>query len=155
MQKNEKIDILSLVFMPFTGNKSPGAKKGSDEWQCDNFTNIFWLKRTFKPYRVWVCSVSINQILILLRYCWLFFPIWPNWAVAPVSATLPVTAPFYRHNSLMKSFSKEHKPPIFICPKLSRQYIAVENIKYVIHFWICFFRFVHLNYLVSLAFELF
>ena len=41
MQKNDKIDILSLVFMPFTGNKSPGAKKGSDEWQCDNFTNIF------------------------------------------------------------------------------------------------------------------
>ena len=40
MQKKEKIDILSLVFMPFTGNKSPGAKKGSDEWQCDNFTNI-------------------------------------------------------------------------------------------------------------------
>ena len=35
MQKNDKIDIfdiLSLVFMPFTGNKSPGAKKGSDEW---------------------------------------------------------------------------------------------------------------------------
>ena len=47
IQKNEKIDILSLLFMPFTGNKSPGAKKGSDEWQCDNFTNIFWLKRTF------------------------------------------------------------------------------------------------------------
>ena len=41
MQKNYKIDILSLVFMPFTGNKSPGAKKGSDEWQCDNFTNTF------------------------------------------------------------------------------------------------------------------
>ena len=41
MQKNDKIDILSLVFMPFTGNKSPGAKKGSDEWQFDNFTNIF------------------------------------------------------------------------------------------------------------------
>ena len=41
MQKNEKIDILSLVFMQFTGNKSPGTKKGSDEWQCDNFTNIF------------------------------------------------------------------------------------------------------------------
>ena len=41
MQKNDKIDILSLVFMPFTGNKNPGAKKGSDEWQCDNFTNIF------------------------------------------------------------------------------------------------------------------
>ena len=32
MQKNDKIDILSLVFMPFTGNKSPGVKKGSDEW---------------------------------------------------------------------------------------------------------------------------
>ena len=47
IQKNEKIDILSLLFMPFTGNKSPGAKKGSDEWQCDNFTNIFWVKRTF------------------------------------------------------------------------------------------------------------
>ena len=41
MQKNEKIDMLSLVFMPFTGNKSAGAKKGSDEWQYDNFTNIF------------------------------------------------------------------------------------------------------------------
>ena len=41
MQKNQKIDILLLVFMPFTGNKSSGAKKGSDEWQCDNFTNIF------------------------------------------------------------------------------------------------------------------
>ena len=27
MQKIEKIDILSLIFMPFTGNKSPGAKK--------------------------------------------------------------------------------------------------------------------------------
>ena len=47
MQKIEKIDILSLIFMPFTGNKSPGAKKGSDEWQCDNFTNIFWVKPTF------------------------------------------------------------------------------------------------------------
>ena len=47
IQKNEKIDILSLLFMPFTGNKSPGAKKGSDEWWCDNFTNIFWVKRTF------------------------------------------------------------------------------------------------------------
>ena len=41
MQKNDRIDILSLVFMPFTGNKSPGAKKGSDEWKCDNLTNIF------------------------------------------------------------------------------------------------------------------
>ena len=47
MQKNDKIDSLPLVFMPFTGNKSPGAKKGSDEWQYDNFTNIFWVKRTF------------------------------------------------------------------------------------------------------------
>ena len=47
IQKNDKIDILSLIFMPFTGNKSPGAKKGSDEWQCENFTNIFWVKRTF------------------------------------------------------------------------------------------------------------
>ena len=47
MQKNEKIDILSLIFMPFTGNKSPGAKKGSDKWQYDNFTNIFWVKRSF------------------------------------------------------------------------------------------------------------
>ena len=46
-QNNEKIDILSLVFMPFTGNKSPGAKKGSDVWQWDNFPNIFWVKRTF------------------------------------------------------------------------------------------------------------
>jgi hypothetical protein len=41
MQKNDKIDILSLVFMPFTGNKSPGAKKGSDEWHSDNINNIF------------------------------------------------------------------------------------------------------------------
>jgi hypothetical protein len=32
MLKNDKIDILSLVFMPFTGNKSPSAKKGSDGW---------------------------------------------------------------------------------------------------------------------------
>ena len=32
MQKNEKIDIFSLLFMPFTGNKIPGAKKGSDEY---------------------------------------------------------------------------------------------------------------------------
>ena len=47
MQKIEKIDILSLIFMPCTWNKSPGAKKGSDEWQCDNFTNIFWVKCTF------------------------------------------------------------------------------------------------------------
>ena len=47
IQKNGKIDILSLLFMPFTGNKSPGAKKCSDEWWCDNFTNIFWVKRTF------------------------------------------------------------------------------------------------------------
>ena len=47
IQKNEKIDILSLLFMPLTGNKSPGAKKGSDEWWCDNFANIFWVKRTF------------------------------------------------------------------------------------------------------------
>ena len=46
IQKNEKIDILSLLFMPFTGNKSSGAKKGSDEWWCDNFTNIFWVKHT-------------------------------------------------------------------------------------------------------------
>ena len=45
--KNEKSDILSLLFMPFTGNKSPGTKKGSDEWHYDNFTNIFWVKRTF------------------------------------------------------------------------------------------------------------
>ena len=47
IQKNEKIYILSLIFMPLTGNKSPGAKKGSDEWHYDNFTNIFWVKRTF------------------------------------------------------------------------------------------------------------
>ena len=53
MQKNEKIDILSLIFMPFTGNKSPGAKKCSDEWWCDNFSNIFWVKRTFMK---WLCS---------------------------------------------------------------------------------------------------
>ena len=32
MQKNEKMDSFSLVFMPFTENKIPGAKKGSDEW---------------------------------------------------------------------------------------------------------------------------
>ena len=56
MQKNEKIDILSLVFMPFTGNKSPVAKKGSDEWQCTvvykvdiakNFLSIFPLGQIF------------------------------------------------------------------------------------------------------------
>jgi hypothetical protein len=37
MKKNEKNNILSLPFMPFTGNKSPGAIFGSH----DHFTNIF------------------------------------------------------------------------------------------------------------------
>ena len=65
MQKNDKIDILSLVFMPFTGNKSPGAKKGSDEWQCDNFTNIFWVKRTFTPYLFFFCNFMESSFHIL------------------------------------------------------------------------------------------
>ena len=60
IQKNDKIDILSLLFMPFTGNKSPGAKKGSDEWWCDNFTNIFWVKRTF-TWSKQIIGKSVDQ----------------------------------------------------------------------------------------------
>ena len=63
IQKNYKIDILSLLFMPFTGNKSPGAKKGSDEWRCDNFTNIFWVKRTFKIMIWWLAFEKAISIL--------------------------------------------------------------------------------------------
>ena len=39
--------------MPFTGNKSSGAKKGSDEWWWDSFTNIFWVKHTFTRLLIW------------------------------------------------------------------------------------------------------
>ena len=59
IQKNDKIDILSLIFMPFTGNKSPGAKKGSDEWRCDNFTNIFWVKRTFTRCKLYYYILTL------------------------------------------------------------------------------------------------
>ena len=71
IQKNEKIDILSLLFMPSTGNKSSGAKKGSDEWWWDNFTNIFWVKRTFNNWsaknrdqliwKIWKCSKEFDM----------------------------------------------------------------------------------------------
>ena len=64
IQKNDKIDILSLLFMPFTGNKSPGAKKGSDEWWWDNFTNIFWVKRTFTYLAFIPCILSSESCLI-------------------------------------------------------------------------------------------
>ena len=33
IQKNEKINILSLLFMPYTGNKSSGAIFGSYIWR--------------------------------------------------------------------------------------------------------------------------
>ena len=51
--------------MPFTGNKSPGAKQGSDEWQCDNFTNIFGVKRTFT-------YVSLEKELVKVQFLTLF-----------------------------------------------------------------------------------
>ena len=70
MQKNDKIDILSLVFMPFTGNKSPGAKKGSDEWQCDNFTNIFWIKRTFTYFIILQVSSHQNHAKQKVMSAW-------------------------------------------------------------------------------------
>ena len=66
IQKNGKIDILSLLFMPFTGNKSPGAKKCSDEWWCDNFTNIFWVKRTFIRANEY-CSSNLAVIFNIIR----------------------------------------------------------------------------------------
>jgi hypothetical protein len=51
--------------MPFTGNKSPGAKKGSDEWHSDNINNIFWVKRTFTRdvlvFMLYGYTVNINQ----------------------------------------------------------------------------------------------
>jgi hypothetical protein len=41
IQKNEKINILSVPFISLNFPPSPGAKKGSDEWHFDHFTNIF------------------------------------------------------------------------------------------------------------------
>ena len=41
IQKNEKINILSVPFINLNFPSSSGAKKGSDEWHFDHFTNIF------------------------------------------------------------------------------------------------------------------
>ena len=41
IQKNEKINILSVPFINLNFPPSSGAKKGSDEWHFDHFTNIF------------------------------------------------------------------------------------------------------------------
>jgi len=41
IQKNEKISTLSVPFINLNFPPSSGAKKGSDEWQYDHFTNIF------------------------------------------------------------------------------------------------------------------
>ena len=61
IQKNEKINILSVQLINLNFPPSSGTKKGSHEWHFDHFINIFWLKRTFtylhkgqiKPKAVW------------------------------------------------------------------------------------------------------
>ena len=50
IQKNEKINILSVTFINLNFPPSSGAKKGSHEWHFDHFINIFWVKRTFNSY---------------------------------------------------------------------------------------------------------
>ena len=41
IQKNEKINILSVPFINLNFPPSSVAKKVSDEWHFDHFTNIF------------------------------------------------------------------------------------------------------------------
>ena len=47
MQKNEKINILSVPFINLNFPPPSKPKKGSDEWHFDHFTNIFCVKHTF------------------------------------------------------------------------------------------------------------
>ena len=65
IQKNGKINILSMPFMSFTGNKSSGAILGSHKWHFDHFTNIFWVKRTFKVNSVQEACAKFFVVHIL------------------------------------------------------------------------------------------
>jgi hypothetical protein len=49
IQKNERINILSVPSNNLNFPPSSGSKKGSHEWHFDHFINIFWVKRTFNP----------------------------------------------------------------------------------------------------------
>ena len=47
IQKNEKINILSVPFIILNFPPCSGAKKGSHEWHFDHFINIFWVNGAF------------------------------------------------------------------------------------------------------------
>ena len=71
IQKNEKINILSVQFIILNFPPSSGAKKGSDEWHFDHFTNIFWVKRTFNKAKS--RTALSNTVIGVLKLNKLFF----------------------------------------------------------------------------------
>ena len=64
IQKNEKINILSVPIISLNFSPSWGTKKGSDECHFDHFTNIFWVKRTLKIFSVDFSSASCGINLV-------------------------------------------------------------------------------------------
>ena len=58
IQKNEKINILSVSFINLNFPTSSRAKKGSHEWHFDHFINIFCVKRTFM---MWVRAQRFGE----------------------------------------------------------------------------------------------
>ena len=62
IQKNEKINILSVPFINLKFPPSSGTKKGADEWHLDHFSNIFWVKCTFTSR--WYLLSNATELLI-------------------------------------------------------------------------------------------
>ena len=75
IQKNQKINILSVPLINLNFPPSLGAKKGSDELHFDHFTIIFWVKCTF------IFSPKMTLLSLFGKFCRKFAEI-PLWLLA-------------------------------------------------------------------------
>ena len=64
IHKNQNIDILPLLFMPFTGEKKLSHNFCFIYLEIANFTDFFWVKHTFKQHSV---SKKRKRLLIILK----------------------------------------------------------------------------------------
>ena len=67
IQKNEKINILSVPFINLNFPPSSGAKKDSHEWHFGHFINIFWVKRTFTYFHN-TSNFTTKYLLFMVIY---------------------------------------------------------------------------------------
>ena len=63
IQKNKKINILSVPLSFWISRLLQEQKKGSDEWHFDHCTIIFWVKRTFKSDKLFQEKKSLQKLV--------------------------------------------------------------------------------------------